>query len=148
MRAVGVANPRAQGQAMTSTDVKMRSTNWNGAPDIAQIIADNISECAYQHGRSYEIDPALRDRHTGGRCRSAYIGIRSDYRILKIIFKYSCRSEAEDHIHEYHDERKYEQKRALGDDGIYVSRHTYDEQEHIDTKCSDFLRPMYFPYTL
>ena len=36
MMAVGVARPRAQGQAMTSTDVNTRSTKEKGCPAMAQ----------------------------------------------------------------------------------------------------------------
>ena len=39
MMAVGVANPRAQGQAMTSTDVNTRSTKEKGCPAMAQMTA-------------------------------------------------------------------------------------------------------------
>ena len=39
MMAVGVANPRAQGQAMTNTEVKTRSTNSASRPAMAHRMA-------------------------------------------------------------------------------------------------------------
>ena len=39
MMAVGVASPRAQGQAITSTEVNTRSTKAKGCPAMAQAIA-------------------------------------------------------------------------------------------------------------
>ena len=109
------------------------------ADDGAQVVTDNITQNTNQHSGTDQTGPALRDGHAGSGGGAADVGVGSDDGILQRSLAQLGANEAEDHVHDDHDEAQDQEQGGLGDNGHDVGGNTDDKQEQVDQIGADFL---------
>src|SRR5699024_3790786 len=103
------------------------------------VVADDVTQHAHQQSGADQLGPALGDTHAGGGSGPADIGVGGQDGVLQIRLEELGGAEAEQHVHNDHDQAQHQQQRGLGDHGVDVGGNADDEQEQIDELGADLL---------